>query len=163
MKRALFRIAMDRVDPDRLVFLDESGANLAMGRSHAWVRKGQEFIEPRPMQWGENLTMIGAIRRRGWMTMSTMFTSSNGERFVNWVRARLLPKLSGARLVHLPPYSQDLNPIEPAWGLVKKGIRKEALRSAAALRRVARYAPRRVRRGHCESWFRHAGYGYRPN
>ena len=44
-----------RVDPRRLVFLDESGANLAMGRSHAWLPRGTELIEPRPMNWGANL------------------------------------------------------------------------------------------------------------
>jgi hypothetical protein len=33
---------MRRVDPERLVFIDEAGANLAMGRSHAWVLRGRE-------------------------------------------------------------------------------------------------------------------------
>ena len=51
---------MKTVDARRLVFLDESGANLAMGRSHAWVRRGEEYIEPRPMNWGTNLTLLGA-------------------------------------------------------------------------------------------------------
>ena len=55
-KRARFRRWMRRVDPARLVVLDESGANLAMDRSHAWVHKrGHEFVEPRPMNWGTNL------------------------------------------------------------------------------------------------------------
>jgi hypothetical protein len=42
---------MKTVDARRLVFLDESGADLAMGRSHAWVQRGEEYIEPRPMNW----------------------------------------------------------------------------------------------------------------
>jgi hypothetical protein len=45
-----------------LVFLDESGANLAMGRSHAWLPRGEVLVEARPMNWGDNLTMVGAIR-----------------------------------------------------------------------------------------------------
>ena len=56
---------MRRVDGRRLVFVDESGANLAMGRSHGWVRKGEELVEGRPMNWGKNLTMIGAMRWDG--------------------------------------------------------------------------------------------------
>jgi hypothetical protein len=44
------------------VFVDESGANLAMGRSHAWVKRGEVVVDPWPMNWGDNLTMIGAIR-----------------------------------------------------------------------------------------------------
>ena len=62
---------MRTIDPARLVVLDEAGANLAMGRSHAWVLRGQEYVEPRPMNWGENLTLIGAIRRTGWVTLNT--------------------------------------------------------------------------------------------
>jgi Integrase core domain len=45
-------------------------ANLAMGRSHAWVLRGRESVEPRPMNWGDNLTRVGAIRRHvtsGWL------------------------------------------------------------------------------------------------
>jgi hypothetical protein len=53
------------------VFLDEAGANLAMGRSHACVKRGEEYVEPRPMNWGDNLTLVGAIRRQGWVVLST--------------------------------------------------------------------------------------------
>ena len=45
------------------------------------------------MNWGNNLTMIGALRCEGWVTMSTMFQAANKQRFVTWVRRRLLPKL----------------------------------------------------------------------
>ncbi len=107
-----------------------------------------------PLNWGNNLTMIGAIRCDQWLTMSTMFQSANKERFVTWVRRRLLPRLRygdvlildnapahkdprlvpllrsrGVALRYLPPYSPDFNPIESAWALVKKGIRACAPRT----------------------------------
>ena len=44
------------------MFLDESGAKLAMGRSHAWLPRGTVLVAPRPMNWGDNLTLVGAIR-----------------------------------------------------------------------------------------------------
>lgn len=87
---------MTRVDPRRLVFVDESGANLAMGRSHAWVYRGDELVEPRPMNWGNNLTMIGAIRRDRWLTLSTAWKAVNAERFVAWVRQTLAPACAAA-------------------------------------------------------------------
>ena len=62
---------MGRVEIRRLVFLDESGANLAMGRSHAWVLRGRELVEPRPRNWGDNLTLVGAIRVDRWLTLGT--------------------------------------------------------------------------------------------
>ena len=138
---------MKRVAPERLVFLDESGANLSMGRTHAWIPRGTERVERRPMNWGTNLTMVGAMRLSGWVTLSTMFKTANGDRFVAWVRRQLAPKLRrddivildnarahkdarvvalvearGARVEFLPPYSPDFNPIEPCWGLAKKHI-----------------------------------------
>jgi transposase len=171
------------IDPARLVFLDEAGANLAMGRSHAWVQRGQEYVEARPMNWGDNLTLIGAIRREGWVTLSTKWRAVTTVIFLEWVRRRLVPRLRrrdivlldnlkahkapevrrlvesrGATLRYLPPYSHDFNPIEPAWGLVKRDIRTHAPRTAVALRRVARNARHVVRAPHCHQWFAHAGY-----
>jgi transposase len=174
---------MRRIAPDRLVFLDESGLNLSMGRSHAWVKRGTEYIDRVPMNWGQNLTLLGAIRLGGWVTLTTMFASANGDRFVDWLTAHLLPKLRrgdvlvmdnlsahhdprvqpacrrhGVRLIYLPPYSPDFNPIEPGWALQKQIVRKYAPRTAQALRRVARRARYRVTQRHCRNWFAHAGY-----
>jgi transposase len=182
-KRAAFVRWVRRQDPGRLVFLDEAGANLAMGRSHAWVKRGEEYVESRPMNWGDNLTLVGAIRRRGWVALSTKWCAMNKVAFIEWVRRRLAPRLRrgdivvldnlpahkatevrffieqrGARLKRLPPYSHDFNAIEPAWSLVKRHIRAYAPRSGPALRRVARAARYAVTSYHCRQYFRHAGY-----
>ena len=174
---------MKRVDPRRLVFIDESGANLAMGRSHAWVLPGEEYVEPRPMNWGDNLSLIGAVRLDGWVTLGTQWKAVKAPDFVAWVRHRLLPRLRpgdivlldnlrvhkapvvqaliegrGATLKFLPPYSHDFNPIEAVWALVKQYIRKLAPRTAATLRRVARAARHAVDPHHCHQFFANAGY-----
>jgi DDE superfamily endonuclease len=72
-----------------------------MGRTHAWTLKGHVRVDPRPMNWGNNLTMIGAVRCDQWLTMSTMFKSANKDRFVTWVRRRLLPKLGSGDVLIL--------------------------------------------------------------
>jgi hypothetical protein len=92
---------MRTVDPQRLVFLDESGAHLAMGRSHAWLPRGRELIEPRPMNWGTNLTLVGALRLDGWLTLATGWQAMNTTRFVAWVRRRLVPALRRGDIVLL--------------------------------------------------------------
>jgi transposase len=165
------------------VFLDESGANIAMGRSHAWIRRGEELFDPRPVNWGSNLTMLGAMRLEGWITMSTMFKSANRERFIRWLRRRLAPKLRkhdvvildnaqahhdprvktiiearGASVLYLPPYSPDFNPIEPCWAIAKKHIKAVAPRDKFALRKAAHAARRRVTQSHCQAFFARAGY-----
>jgi transposase len=182
-KRKAFWRLIRRIPARRLVFLDESGLNAAMTRSHAWVKRGCEFVERTPMNWGGNLTLLGAMRVTGWVLLSTMFASTNRKRFVRWLRGRLLPRLRrgdvlvldnlsahhdarveslcaafGVRVVYLPPYSHDFNPIELGWALQKQYVRKHAPRDRAALRRVARRARYRVTSHHCRQWFAHSGY-----
>lgn len=153
-----------------------------MARSHVWVKKGAEYIERTPMNWGKNLTLLGAIRLSGWVFLSSMFQTANADRFVAWLK-KLLPKLrtgdvlimdnlkahhdprvgllcqaAGIHLIYLPPYSPDLNPIEPGWALQKQHVRKHAPRFPAALRRIARRARYRVTPRHCRRWFEHSGY-----
>lgn len=177
---------MTSVDPRRLVFLDESGANLSMGRSHAWVRRGAILVEPRPVNWGDNLTMVGAIRLDRWLTLGTCWGAMNRTRFVAWIRRRLVPRLrrgdivlldnlaahkapevetlvtaAGASLKFLPPYSHDFNPIEPGWGFCKKRIRTVAPRTRPTLRRAAQRARQTIRPRHCRNWFAHAGYQFK--
>jgi transposase len=182
-KRTAFLNMMAGVAPARLVFIDEAGANLAMGRVHAWVRRGAEYIEPRPMNRGDNLTLIGAVRLEGVVALATQWQAVNAARFTTWVRECLAPRLRrddvvlldnlsahkaaaarelierrGESRTLLPPYSPDFNPIEPVWALVKKHIRARAPRSAGVLRRVARAARYVVRPHHCRQFFAHAGY-----
>jgi transposase len=161
--------------------------NLSMSRTHAWVKRGEELIDRVPMCWGKNLTLLGAIRLSGFVVLSTVFATANGDRFVGWVRSKLLPKLKrgdvivmdnlrahhdprvvpacrerGVRVLYQPPYSPDMNPIEPAWALQKQHVRRYAPRTADHLRRVARRARYRVTPRHCRNWFAHAGYQVRP-
>jgi transposase len=174
---------MKRQNPKKLVFIDESAANTKMGRSHAWVRRGQELVDPRPMNWGTSLTMIGAIRLKGWVCLRTLSGAAKKTSFFSWFTRRLLPKLRAGDIVildnaqvhkdprilqaaksrrvkikFLPPYSPDFNPIEPAWAVIKKQIKAQAPRQTATLKRVAHRARRRVTPRHARAWFKHCGY-----
>ena len=53
-------------------------------------------------------------------------------------RVRTLMTQAGATVQFLPPYSYDLNPIESAWGLIKKRIRKVALGDMRGLNNTRR-------------------------
>ena len=181
-KRHAFLTTVRRIPVERLVFLNESGMHLAMSRSHTWVKRGTEYLDPVPVNWGTTLTLLGAIRVEGWVVLRSMFATANGVRFVAWLTTHLLPKLRrgdvlvmdnlrahhnprvtpacrahGVRVLYLPPYSPDLNPIEAGWALQKQHVRKIAPRTAHALRRVARRARYRVTPHHCRQWFIHAG------
>lgn len=154
-----------------------------MGRSHAWIRRGQELVEPRPMNWGKSLTMVGAVRLSGGVCLGTLWGAVSAKTFSRWFIRKLLPKLhpgdivildnakahKDSRIVRaaklkritikfLPPYSPDFSPIEPAWAIAKKHIRAVAPRDAEALRRVARRAFRRIGWEQCHAWFAHCGF-----
>jgi transposase len=185
-KRQAFLRVIRKIPRRHLVFLDEAGMNCSMTRSHAWVKRGAEFEERVPANWGKNLTLIGAVRLAGWVVLTTMFATANADRFVEWLRTKLLPKLRhgdvlvldnakahhdprvvplcaarGVRVIYLPPYSPDFNPIEPGWALQKQHVRKHAPRDPFALRRIARRARYRVTPRHCRRWYEHAGYSAR--
>ncbi len=167
------------------MFLDEAGANLAMGRSHVWVQRGEEYVKPRPMNWSDNLTLVGAVRRTGSVVLNTKWRAMTKVAFTEWVRRRLAPRLHhgdivlldnlqahkapevrsfieahGPKVRRLPPYSHDVNPIEPAWSLVKKHIQNCVPRTAPTLRRVARAGRHVVTPYHCRQHFAHAAYGH---
>ena len=185
-KRQAYLRKVKRIAKSRLVFVDESGFQLRMGRSHAWVKKGQEFIDHRPMNWGKNLTAVGAVRLQGWVQQSTMFAAMTKERFVAWFARRLLPKLkprdvvvldnlrahhdsrlkalakkAGISILYLPPYSPDFNPIEPGWAIQKKFVKRDAPRTPSALRRRVKQARYQVTSRQIRGWYRHAGYQFR--
>ena len=154
-----------------------------MGRSHACLPRGTELIEPRPMNWGRNLTLVGAMRADGWLTLATSWVPMTTLRFAAWVRRHLLRVLRpgdivimdnlaahksrrvhdlvasvGATVRYLPPYSYDFNPIEHAWALIKRRLRRLAPRTSDALRAGAQRARRVVQPRHCRNWTAHAGY-----
>jgi transposase len=174
---------MQTVEVERLVFLDEAAAHTAMSRTHAWVKKGAFAIERRPCVHWNQLTMVGAVTVEGWLTFTTSWATMNKERFTDWVRTKLAPRLKpgqvvildnlrahhatrvrelieerGAELKFLPPYSPDLNPIESCWALIKKELRRCAVRAKDALRNAARRARFRVRPGHVAAFAAHSGY-----
>jgi transposase len=139
-KREQLLRKIHRIPFERLIFLDESGMNVSMSRSRGWVKRGEEFVDRIPMNWGKNRTLLGAIRLTGWVVLTTMFQTANKDRFVQWLKTKLLPKLRrgdvivmdnlaahhdhrvgpackarGVRIIYLPPYSPDFNPIESGW------------------------------------------------
>jgi transposase len=134
---------MRHVSSDRLVFLDESGANTSMMRSHAWIRRGV-------VRW---------IRRRlvPKLRVGDIVIMDNAQAHHD-PRVRTAIEACGAQPEYLPPYSPDLNPIEPGWALTKQYIKKMAPRSPHSLRRAAHAGRRQVHERHCRGWFQRAGY-----
>lgn len=136
------------VAADRLVFVDESGANTQMTRRCGRSPIGQRLVGRLPHGHYQATTMIAAVRLRGPQAPWLFEGAMAGELFLAWVKQGLAGCLSpedvvvmdnlathkvagvreaiegvGARLEYLPPYSPDFNPIEPMWSKVKQGLK----------------------------------------
>ena len=182
-KRAHWHERLALESPAQLVFVDESGANTRMTRLYGRCPGNQRLWAAVPQGHYETNTLIAAIRLRGprapWLFEGPM----NGEMFLAWVRQGLVPTLqkndlvmmdnlsthkvagvrqaietAGARLLYLPPYSPDFNPIENMWSKVKQILRSAAPRTQDQLMAAARTAFHAISTADCRSFFLHAQY-----
>ena len=132
------------LNPDRLVFIDETWAKTNMTRPRGRARRGERLLASVPHGHWKTTTVLAALRSTGLTAPLVVDGAINGELFLGWVRHHLVPMLTpgdivvmdnlgahkiagvreaiegaGARLCYLPPYSPDLNPIEPVFSNFK--------------------------------------------
>lgn len=166
-----------------LVFIDESGANLAFTRLYARSCEGKRAFGSVPKNWGENITIIGALSSEGMLASMHLPGSCDQQVFLMYSEEVLLPQLwkgavvvmdnlsvhksprveellasKGVRLLYLPPYSPDLNPIEKAWSKLKSFLRKQGARTYRTLGRAIAKGLEQITSDDALGWFRHCGY-----
>lgn len=149
---------MQKLDPDLLVFVDESGAQTNMVRSHARSRQGKRARGTAPCGKHQQLTLLGALSLSGLRAMMTIEAAADTDVVVAFTEHVLVPTLTpgqivvmdnlsphkapgvrelieaaGCRLLLLPPYSPDFSPIEQAWSKLKAILRTAAARTTEAL------------------------------
>ena len=171
------------VDPEDLVFLDETGANTAMQRTHGYAPEGQRVVASAPLGGWQAVTFVGALTACGLVAPWALEGAMNGEWFLAYVEQVLVPALrpgmvvvmdnlpshkvdgvreaiEGAkcRLLYLPPYSPDLNPIEKAFSKLKRALRDWAARTVEGVYEGLREIITRFAPAECLNYFRHCGY-----
>ena len=174
---------MPALDPRKLVFVDETWAKTNMTRTHGYAPKGQRLIDAAPHGHWHTTTFVGAITTRGWIAPLVLDGAINGEWFRAYVERVLVPDLrrgdvvvmdnlgshtaagvrravegAGCRLLYLPPYSPDLNPIENAFSKLKGLLRAAAERTVDGLWTAIGVLLDRFTRRECRNYFRHCGY-----
>jgi len=181
--RAVWHEQLKDVAPQRLVFLDESGARAGMTRSRGRAPRGQRVVAKVPGGHWKIVTMISAVRTRGPFAAGTLIGATDSDVFLTYVGQVLAPQLrsgdvvvmdnlsphkaagvreaieaAGATLRYLPPYSPDFNPIEPMWSKVKSHLRSLAARSVETLHDAIGTALSKITPSDCVGYFRHCGY-----
>jgi len=182
-KRAGWHELLAREPLTGLVFVDESGAHTKLTRLRGRAPAGQRVTGRVPHGHYQTTTLVSGIRLQGpcapWLFEGAM----DGEMFLAWVVQGLVPTLqkgdmvimdnlathkvqgvveaiagAGARLLYLPPYSPDFNPIENMWSKIKQILRTEAPRTGAALGQAAKTAFRAISAADCQGFFSNAKY-----
>jgi hypothetical protein len=93
-KRSAFRERLRGVDPERLLFVDESSTNIAMVPRYARAPKGRRAFGKAPRNWGKNITLISSITlEEGMGSSMSIQGSSDTESFGLYVRNVLAPRL----------------------------------------------------------------------
>jgi transposase len=182
-ERAHYRDLSAALDLHRVKFIDESGINLAMIRLYGRAPRGERALGSTPQNYGQNVTMLGALSCTGLEAVMTVEGATDADVFRAYVQEVLGPTLregdivvadnlsahkaagvqealaaKGARLLYLPPYSPDLNPIELCWSKIKMFLRAAKARTHAALDAAVTQALATVTESDARAWFAHCGY-----
>jgi len=181
--RETWRESQRSLDPDRLIFIDETGISTNMDRLRGRSPLGERLIAKVPHGHWNITTFVAGLRRDGIIAPMVTDGAMNGEIFRAWIEQFMTPKLRaddvvimdnlavhkvagvraaiegvGAKLLYLPPYSPDLNPIEMAFSKLKSLLRKAKERTMEAVwdrigKSLAEFSP-----AECANYFAHQGY-----
>lgn len=177
-----FREWLSKIDVKNLVFIDETGVNLAMTRRYGRCKGGGRVYDYRPGNQGKNVTLVGALSDEGLMATMTIPGGINTASFLVYLEQILLPQLwrgaivvmdnlpvhhatlvkslmnsFGVEVKFLPPYSPDLSPIELCWSKIKEILRSEAARTLEALDAAMTKAIHEITEENALHWFHHCG------
>ena len=168
---------------ERLVFLDESSASLAMARLYGRSLVGERLRGSAPAGRWKACTMLSGIRLDGPFAPALIDGPVDGAIFDAWLEQFLIPSLrsgdvvimdnlsthrmagvskrlneAGHEVLYLPAYSPDFNPIEKMWSQIKSYLRNAAARTWESLSAAMASALSAVTPSHCASYFGECGY-----
>ena len=169
--------------PERLIFIDETGASTKMARRYGRAPRGERCRAPVPHGHWKTTTFVGALRLEGITAPMVLDGAMHGAAFLAYVEQLLVPTLkpgdivvmdnlpahkplavreaiesAGAVLRFLPPYSPDFNPIEMAFSKLKAFLKKTAARTKEDLWKAIASAIDTFTPVECENYFAAAGY-----
>lgn len=179
---------MPNLDPGKLVFLDETATKTNMARTHGYAPAGERLEGEVPFGRWQTTTFLGGLRDTGFVAPLVVDGAMTGELFLAYVEKVLAPELkegdvvvldnlschrkagvreaieaAKAKILYLPAYSPDLNPIEMAFSKLKRLLRKAAERTAEGVWRAIGRLLDRFGPQECRNYLRHCGYVATPS
>lgn len=176
-------LVAETLEANRLVFVDEMGANTSLAPLHGWSRRGERACLSVPRNRGKNTTLLASMSSEGigptlavqGGTTKAVFEAYVGQVLAPTLRAgqvvvmdnlsahkgeevRELVEERGCEVLFLPPYSPDLNPIEEAFAKIKGLLRKAQARTKEALIEALGEAISAVTAQDAWGFLEHCGY-----
>jgi transposase len=176
-QREAFQKKLAAVDPAHLVFVDETGANTSMTRTHGRAPQGERVQATAPAGW-QNVTLIAGLRTSGVVAPLALPGAVDQVVFQTYVEEALAPQLHegdvvvldhlqphknpavlaaieavGARVEPLPVCSPDLTPIEEMFSKTKSYLRTAAARTTDTVITAMGEALNRVTQSDILGWF----------
>ena len=171
-----------KCEADKLVFLDESGVNTDMSRRYGRAIGGKRSVDKAPLNTPANTTILSSVKLNGETAYTVYSGGTTGKKFLDYLRNTLIPTLhkgdivvmdnmrthhvkevrmllqeAGMKLLYLPTYSPDLNPIENMWSKIKAILRMLKIRLLPLLPQGIAQAFSLIRPSDCAGWFSAAG------
>ena len=184
-RREQWKKGQPSMNPQRLIFIDESGAKTNMTRLYGRAKAGQRVVDNAPAGHWCTTTMISSVRLDGSTACMVVDGATNKEVFQAYVQHILLPTLKsgdivvmdnlsahknkevkemiesvGAQLWYLPPYSPDLNPIEKMWSTIKSILRSFKARTQQVLIKAIAQALEAITASDAKGWFESCEYTF---
>ena len=182
-RRAQWTKYRQRIDPSRLVFIDETWTKTNMAPLRGWAPQGQRIKAKVPHGRWQTMIFLAALRHDRITAPWLIDGPINGEAFLLYIEKVLVPTLrpgdivimdnlgshkgnavrrairsAGAHLFFLPKYSPDLNPIEQFFAKLKHWLRKAAKRTTEAVYNAMGPILDTVSPAECANYFANAGY-----
>jgi transposase len=182
--RANWRASQANVDPERLVFVDETGLKTDMSRFRGWAPRGARLTEAVPGGHWHIHTLVHAVALDGTRAAMVLDGPIDSLCFAGFCEHFLAPALQpgdlvvldnlsshkssaaiaaveavGAKMVYLPPYSPDFNPIENVFSKIKQVVRGIRPRNWRQIIQSAKQALLQLTFDDIENAFLHCGYG----
>jgi transposase len=182
-RRARWRRLQPILDPKHLVFIDETWTKTNMAPLRGWAPRGMRLISKVPHGHWNTTTFLAALRHDRIEAPWLLEGPIDGESFAIYVEKVLLPTLRpgdivimdnlgshkgkiirriirsvGAKLLFLPKYSPDLNPIEQVFAKLKHLLRKAAARTVETVCTAVGELLRAFTKDECANYFKNSGY-----
>ena len=147
-KRKQYAETIKDISAESIVYIDESGIELTTCKDRGWGKKGEKLVAKKSGKYYERTNIIAGLVNNKSIAPMVFNGSCNTDLFNNWVEHFLIKELKegqvvimdnasfhksqktkeliesvGCRVIFLPPYSPDLNPIEKFWANMKRWIK----------------------------------------